>query len=373
MTDSSTIDMGTRISLTLKNLGAVTYGANPWTSGTITGSDSSWLNVQGTELTIQQSAGPLGVDVFVGGTGGTTGNAPSPNGGTTGRNGVVTLDKMTSNLVLNGQDNFFQIGSAGQLRLIQQIQNAGDANDEGGIAFDPAHTGTDDIFVNKGGLLYRGAVTTPGVPQQISVAGTIDDNGTVEIGVGAAMLKITGQDSNGVSFLEGDASSNAVLQVDAGANISAAGTYQIVEGTVTLTVTSAGSSDALDGAGLIFGNSYPTFLKLVDSGTSNGTVTVQGPVTLAQNTTTTASFIGSRNTADLLDVHNGTLTLAGKLSLTSTDRQKPTNPLNFLDDSGDSPTINGNFASISDNIDGNDTGQIVPNNPYLVDYQVTIK
>ena len=72
--------------------------------------------------------------------------------------------------------------------------------------------------------------------------------------------------------------------MDAGANITAAGKYQI----------------------------------------DIGTVTVQGDVKLGLNTVTTMNFSGGNNTADVLDVYNGILTLNGSLRLHSNDSQKPT-------------------------------------------------
>jgi hypothetical protein len=105
-----------------------------------------------------------------------------------------------------------------------------------------------------------------------------------------------------------------------------------------------------------------------------GQVTIQGPVTLPANTTTTLNFNGVNNTADLLDVKNGTLTLNGILKLLSNDRvTKPTQALNFLDDSGAAPVIAGAFTSITGNIPmAAYAGQVVVNNPQLKYYQVTI-
>ena len=125
--------------------------------------------------------------------------------------------------------------------------------------------------------------------------------------------------------------------------------------------------------GLNFGNANRTSLIFVDSAGTPGTVTVTGPVTLAANTTTTLNFNGANNVADLLDVHNGALTLNGTLSLRSLDGKKPTQPFDFLDDSGQ-PMINGAFTSIKDDAGGmNDTGQVVKPNGQLWQYQVTIK
>ena len=90
-----------------------------------------------------------------------------------------------------------------------------------------------------------------------------------------------------------------------------------------------------------------------------GTVTIQGPVTLTDNTTVTMNFTGGNNTADRLDVQGGALTLAGTLELNSTDRNKPTNPLNFFDDFSavGTPSLTGSFLSITDNVKGTDFGR----------------
>jgi hypothetical protein len=186
------------------------------------------------------------------------------------------------------------------------------------------------------------------------------------------MLNITGTDGLNNSYWQ-LSSQRANLQVESGANINAAGTYKIATGTVYLT-TGGASLDRLDGAGLIFSNNNPTTLKIVDavSGTP-WNVTVKGPVTLAGNTTTYMSFTGATNTADLLDVQNGDLTLNGNLSLTSIDNNRPTVPLNFFDDAGAAPSIKDLGLKITDSTGGTGTGKVVPKNAGLVYYQVTIK
>jgi len=209
------------------------------------------------------------------------------------------------------------------------------------------------------------------VPDQISIAAPVYNlGGTVQVAAGD-MLNLTGKDASGYSYWQ-KTGSTALLQLDNGANINAAGTYQIDIGTVKLTAPGGGRADELDGAGLNFGNANATSLTFVDAGVTPGTVTVQGPVTLAANTTTTLNFTGGSNTADLLDVKNGTLTLNGTLKLNSTDNKKPTAALNFLDDSGFGPSIAGNFTSITDSLNGTDVGAKVTNNPQLIYYQVTI-
>lgn len=151
------------------------------------------------------------------------------------------------------------------------------------------------------------------------------------------------------------------------------GTYHIDAGKVQLTAPPGAAADELDGAGLIFGNFARTFLIIVDAtpGTP-GTVTIKGPVTLGQLTTTTMNFVGATNTADLLDVRNGALTLNGTLSLFSFDGAKPTRALVFFDDANPGASINGNFTSIMDNAGGkNDTGMALPGGPGWI-YDVTI-
>ena len=74
-------------------------------------------------------------------------------------------------------------------------------------------------------------------------------------------------------------------------NISAVGTYEIDTGTVQLTAGGT-NLDRLDGQGLNFGNDNFTYLNIVDAANQTpGTVTVQGPVNMAANTTTTMNFL----------------------------------------------------------------------------------
>jgi hypothetical protein len=242
----------------------------------------------------------------------------------------------------------------------------------GGIALDPAHTGTLAVKL-VGGTLDRNSVALQGIPDQVLMGGTIyNSGGTVQLADGN-MLKITSRDANGVSYWQ-QASTGAALTLANGANINATGSYLIGAGLVQITVPSGGRSDALDGTGLTFSGTNAASLTFVDStpGTP-GTITVQGPVTLAANTTTTMNCNGANNTADLLDVQNGALKLNGSLSLVVTGGM-PSAPLNFLDDAGASPSITGAFTTIKDSRnDQNDTGQIVTNNPQLKYYQVTFK
>jgi hypothetical protein len=178
-----------------------------------------------------------------------------------------------------------------------------------------------------------------------------------------------------------------MLSVGAGANINTAnttllpidpGTFRIDSGTVQLTAPSGGTADELDAAELEFSGDDGANVRLtiVDSvpGTQ-GTVIVQGNVTLSAATTTTMNFSGTHNTADRLDVQNGGLTVAGSLVLRSNDGMKPTQPLNFFDDfsAAGTPSLGGTFLSITANVGNTYTGAEVENNPQLLYYQVTIK
>jgi hypothetical protein len=288
----------------------------------------------------------------------------------TGNAASVTLNNMTNNLVLNGANNSIEVDSGGELRLWQAITTAGTQNTMGGIALGAGRIG--NVAVNLvGGTLDRSSLATQGIPDQVLVGGAIyNSGGTVQLADGN-MLKVTGKDANSISYWQ-QASTGASLTLGNGANINAVGSYLIDAGLVQLTAPSGGRSDALDGTGLTFSGANAANLTFVDSTAGTpGTITVQGPVTLAANTTTTMNFNGTNNTADLLDVQNGALKLNGTLSLKG--NVKPTAPLNFLDDSGPSPSITGAFTTITDTVNDKDTGQVVVNNPQLEYYQVTIK
>jgi hypothetical protein len=363
LTNNATITLGNNVSLWLNSLLPGWGNDSYWTRGVINGGSGSSVNINSSQLWVTKSAGGLGV--------GGLGTNMAIQGPT--QPGKVTLTNMVNNLTLTGASNYIDVQAGGYLDLNQSITANGQQNTLGGIALGGAHTGTLAVQVESGGELDRDGVNTVGVPDQVLIAGAVYNmGGTVSVGAWD-MLNITGKDAAGISYCQ-QTGAAGILKVAADGNIDAAGTYQINVGTVQLTVAGGGTADELDGAGLIFGNTNLTSLTLVDlnSGTP-GTVTVQGPVTLAANTTTTENFNGTNNTADLLDVHNGTLTLAGTLKLLSGRSGKPTQPLNFLDDSGNTPAIAGGFASITDDVHGTDTGQVVPNNPYLDYYQVTIK
>ena len=295
----------------------------------------------------------------------------------TGNSGRVTLDQMTRNLILSGESNYVEVGNGGTLALSQHMGAQGDANNIGGIEFGRGHgAGTPAVQVDGGGTLFRSDTPTPGVSDQVKIGGAVyNQGGTVEVQGAGKMLNITGKDTTNHSYWQ-KTSGTALLQIDSGSNINAAGDYQIDVGEVKLTAPSDGSADELDGAGLYFGSGLPTFLTIVDStfGTP-GTVTVQGPVTLAAQTTTTLNYKGSNNTADLLDVKNGILTVAGTLKLKSNGSGKPTVALNFLDDSGNGASIVGTFQSITGDIAPPVTysGAIVYVNPVLYYYEVTIQ
>lgn len=199
-----------------------------------------------------------------------------------------------------------------------------------------------------------------------SIGGAVYNlGGSVQVNITNDKLKLTSQDGNGYSYWQ-KADSHASLSIGSGTNINAAGTCRIDTGSVVFN----GFGDELDSAGLIFGNANPTSLTL-----SGGiaTVTVQGPVTLGQQTTTSISYSGANNTSGVLDVRNGTLTLNGTLSLQCSDGVKPTRALVFFDDIGAGATIAGAFTSITDTRDpkANDTGQVVTINGTQKQFQVT--
>ncbi len=351
--DASTITLASNKVLNLLDMGTPGSSAGLWTNGTITGGDGSALTVYGSGVNIQEGPATLGTNLVLG------------KSAQTGNMGFVNLSAMTSNLLLNGTSNIIDVVNGGLLELYQGITTNGTQNTVGGIVLGGGHTGPVAIQVESGGKVFRDGFTTTGVPNQILIGGAVyNTGGTVEIGL-TNMLKISGADGSGYSYWQKDGSS-ALLQLDDGANIAASGTYQIDIGTVQFTAPAGGTTDELDGGGLTFANANPTALTFTDKtpGTP-GTVQVTGPVTLAANTTTTMNFTGAMNTADQLSVVGGALTLAGKLRLKSGGMMgKPTKPLNVFQNAA----IAGNFASITDDVNGTDTGAVVGNF-----YQVTIK
>jgi hypothetical protein len=338
----STITLGNGVSLNLQDLAGST-----WSGGTITGAGLSSLNVLGTPLGISGTPGSLGTNLNIG-------NSP-----VTGANGQVWLGNMTTNLALTGANNTIDVGNGGWLNLYQTINAAGTQNTVGGI-----DTGIRAnplaVQVSSGGMLSRsGGGGVPGVPNQVMIGGVVyNTGGEVDVGGGNAMLNITRQDANGYSYWQNTGGS-ALLLIDNGSNIDAAGTYQIDIGTVQLQAPAGGSTDELDGAGLDFGNANPTALTFVDAKAGTpGTVQVQGAVDLAANTTTTMNFLNANNTADQLSVLGGTLGVAGNLNLKG-DQINAEQPLPFFAaPGGNVPTITGDFASITDNLGGTDTWRV---------------
>ncbi len=338
--DGSSITLGNNVHLDLLDLGSATGGAS-WSSGSITGGTNSALDVYGTNLLLSGSPRGLGTTLNIG------------KSAATGNNGAVTLANMTGNLPLTGTNNIIDVGNGGNLYLNQSITKAGTQNTVGGIVLGGGHTGTVAVQVENGGTLYRGSSPTGGIPDQVKIGGALYNvGGTVEVSLGT-MLNLAGLDGAGNSYWQKTGTS-ALLQLDGGANINAAGTYQIDSGTVQFTAPPGSSRDELDGEGLTFGNGNPTAMTFVDMtrGTP-GTVEVQGPVSLAANTTTTMNFNGTNSTADQMSVSGGALTVAGSLKLNG--NQKPAEALPFFTDTGATPTINGAWASIADNLGGTDT------------------
>jgi hypothetical protein len=366
----ATIDLTGNSILSLADLTGVTE----WTTGTITGTNTSTFVVSGSALTVTAQAGAavktLGTNMLI---------MASP---ITDNAGSVTLVRMTDNLRLVGSA-YIDVAAGGYLNLWQDITAVGLQNTEGGL--DTANIPQiPAVQVEVGGTFQRmsGGDAVSGVINQVMIEGAVYNlGGSVSVGPGVLMDLAT---AGGTAYWQKD-SAQASLTVSSGGNISGVdngtgngpGTFQIDTGTVTLTAPSGGAADELDSGGLIFGSDDSgQTLAIVDStpGTS-GTVTIQGPVTLSYNTTTTMNFTGGNNTADLIDVKNGALTVAGRLVLNATDRTIPTKPLNFLDDSNPLgvPSLTGSFSSITDNVNllGTDSGAMVPNNAQLLYYQVT--
>jgi hypothetical protein len=356
MADNSTITLGANKTL---YLAGNTTGV--WIRGTITGATGSVFEVDGSLTTDPGILAPV--------------STPGGLGTNMDVYGTFTLARMSNNLALTGTDNVID-ATVGTLSLSQHIVNQGDQNTLGGIALAGTHTGPHAVQIEDLGLLVRPDVggSQNGVPDQVSIGGTVfNAGGALQVGPGE-MLNITGTDANTYSYWQYDPL--CVLYLSSGANLKVAGTCQIDRGQVQLTAPSGGSADELDtGLGLNFGHVSATWLDVADANPgTTGSVTIQGPVTLANSTTTTLNYKGGQNpTADLLDVKNGALTLAGTLRLNSNGSGKPAGPLNFLDDSGPGPAINGVFASITGDIAGAVyTPNKVVNNPQLIYYQVTI-
>jgi hypothetical protein len=274
---------------------------------------------------------------------------------------VVSVNNMTANLSLTGAANYLDI--RGGTFSLDQANGPGVTN-VGGIDFQgsPGRTSTTAVVLS-GGEFVRGAVGTG----EVDIAGTVTNGGGM-LGLDNGVLKINGVDDSGRSYWQ----LGGFLLIASGEKFIGAGTLQIDSGDVDFQVIGGAPTVAIQSAGLIFGNLADTSLNFVDLNTP-GTVAVVGPVTLAANTTTTMNFKATApSSADLLDVRQGTLTLAGDLVLLGD--QKPKNPLNFLDSSDIGAQIAGGFATITDDVGGKkDTGAILTVNQQLVYYQVTIQ
>jgi hypothetical protein len=338
--------------LKLAPIKGATYQASDWSRGNIVGDVGSSFHVTSAILDISSAAGSLGTNLIIDGVPGGTGL------------GIVQLTGMTTNLSLTGTNNYIDVGNGGSLNLYQNVTANGQQNTVGGIALDPAHTGKLAVQVEKGGTLARGGPFTQGVTNQVVIQGTVYNLGGTVLVDQNNLLNITGVDGNGYSYWQ-KTDAAGKLQVNAAANINATGKYQIDICTVQLT----GGGDRLDGAGLVFGNNNNTNLTIADSGPL--TVTIQGAVTLGAKTTTKLNFNGTNNTADLLDVRGGVLTLNGTLSLNSLDGVKLTAARNFFDDAGTGANIAGAFAApIMDQLNNRYTGTTVQNNNQLYYFQV---
>lgn len=195
---------------------------------------------------------------------------------------------------------------------------------------------------------------------EVTIGGTVyNEGGLVVVNQN---LSITGTNANGYSYWQ-DTAASAKLLIQA--PLFASGTLQIDLGSVTLTPFQT-NGYLLVGNGLNFGDDDPTSLNFT-GGPGNAVANISGPVTLGQQTTTTLSFSGANNTTNLIFV-SGTLTLDGTLVLSSADfpTQKPTQTLAFFQATTINllmDPINGNFTSIQDGINNNDTGAVVLTDP----------
>lgn len=373
--DFGTISIGGNGNLWLTNLGGA--NSNFWWDGTITGTGP--FVVAGSQLTITPDVNGLNL-VFLGTNMYVRASSSDPS-----QNGSVTLVGMNTNLVLTGTDNAITVGNGGTLNLNQNVP-AKAQNTVGGIAVGTmATTGQDwdgdyAVQVFAGGTLSRSDLNLQGTVDQVLIGGAVyNDGGTVTVNGTYDKLAITGSDENGYSYWQGSAASS-LLQLATGTNINGVGTFEIDTG--TLQFGSGGSSqwDDLDSAGLNFGNDAPTNLTFVAfAGTTPGTVTVHGAVTLAANTTTTLNYTGADATTgdpdatDLLDVQGGVLTLAGSLYLNSLNSTMLSEPGVFFDDNFATAAINGAFAPITDSTKSVDTGKPKKVNNQTWLYLVTMK
>ena len=319
LSDGSTINLSRNTTL---NLLTILLNAT-WSSGNINGGAGSAVYVTGTSLNISDVAGSLsGPDLII-----RKDAALTPN------DGNVTLSNMTGNLQLNGQSNVIDVQNGGYLNLNQSVA-AGQQNLQGGIDVNnPLNRVA--VKVESGGQLERGGLPVQGVPDQVKIGGAVYNFGGTVVVDPNNMLSIQGADINGYSYWQQGTVPSALLKVARSGNLSG-GVFFIDIGKVSLETAST-NPDELDttGLGLYFNNTHPTTLQI--DGPGSGSVVVQGLVTLAANTTTTMNYVGSQNTAGVLNVSNGTLKLAGKLSLTTIDGKQPTQALTFLEDTGNSP------------------------------------
>jgi hypothetical protein len=347
LTDPSRIRLVNGANLVLEDLGTPQQPTiNSWTAGTITDDlrAISEVQVTGSILAITGSPGTLDVNMVI---------AHSDN--PAGNPGKVTLDNMVDNLVLDGVSNEILVDGGGILQLSQQVA-AFQQNAQGGIDSGPFHAAVGvAVEVLPGGVLTRESTPLPAVSDEVMIAGAVyNDGGSVQIGSSGNMLNITGVDGAGRSYWQSfDGASLTVAS--AGSNLAMRGTCRIDGGEVRVQALSgnfAVTTDALDSAGLVFGNARNTALTITESAGTPGEVGIGGSVTLAANTTLTMSFSGANSTADLLNVQGGALSLNGTLVLNSIDNppQLPGGTLHCFTDSGASPSLVGVFVSIRNNV-----------------------
>lgn len=351
LVDGSTIQLGSHMVNGINQISSLSLvdlaGSNTWTGtgSSIDGPPGSNFNVEGSGLEITGSTLNLGANLSIQGT-------------ESGNSGYVDMKQMppSSNLTLSGSSNEIFVGNNGILNLNQVIATQGDENTEGGILFGEGHTGLQSIQINSGGTVNRGGTPLQGILDQISVSGAIiNSGGKLEVWAGT-MLKITGEFSNGNSYLQNKTSPN--LQIDAGGNLSAAGAYEIDQGSVKIYTPNTGQADELDGTALYFEDGGATTFTIQPSTSQMATVIIQGAVTLAEDTTTTMWCLGGPNTAEQLIVDNGPFVLSGTLKVNIQDKKIPTQPLGFFTNAGHNYGMSGSMT-ISDNLgDNHDSGQI---------------
>ena len=196
LADGSTITMAANTALTLWNL-----NTSSWYSGTINGATASRLCVVGTELHVTNS--PVGGGPWILGTNMYIQTASN------GRNGSMTLNFMTGNLLVTS-DATIDIGQGCDLFLYQDISAAGRQGLDGGIT--EAVSSSPLVQVEPGGNLMRiGSSSLPGIINRVDIDGAVYNVGGT-VNVPYALLNIGLADTNGYAYWQKD-SSTALLKI----------------------------------------------------------------------------------------------------------------------------------------------------------------